>query len=209
LVITFSTDITFGQNFFGLPLGGGDSSYDSSNFATKINSAGVWFKGYNGKGLSATPRVYLIPVGLDIMRPPNDPNLGTREFDVVDQAIPVPFPVGGNDLANPNWIPQDNSLSGPIGQIRQFNRFRAYNDSDPEGNAVETSELVTDTRLVGRSVWNKKWMLIIPGGTFLNDPKEGLDTLILGEKMPNSTARDGHGITDIKLFFETYSYSGN
>ena len=42
LVIPFGTDITFGQNFFGLPLGPGDNSYDSSNFSTKINRLGVF-----------------------------------------------------------------------------------------------------------------------------------------------------------------------
>jgi hypothetical protein len=208
LVITFSTDITFGQNYFGLPLGGGDSSYDSSNFATKINSAGIGFTNYNEQALSTTPRIYLIPVGLDIMRAPDDANLSTREFDVVDQAIPVPFPVGGSDLANPNWIPQNDNLAGPIGQIRQFNRFRAYPLKETD-DGIDLSNLVPDTRLVGRSVWNTKWMLIIPGGTFLNDPKEGLDTFILGQKLPGLQTRDGKGIKDIKLTFQTYGYSGN
>jgi hypothetical protein len=54
-------------------------------------------------------------------------------------------------------------------------------------------------------------MLIIPGGTLLNDPNEGLDTFILGRRIPGDPtgARDGSGIGDIKLFFETYGYSGN
>ena len=39
-------------------------------------------------------------------------------------------------------------------------------------------------------------MLIIPGGTFLFNPDQGLDTFI-------------NSVSDIKIFFQTYSYSGN
>jgi len=68
---------------------------------------------------------------------------------------------------------------------------------------------VTDTRLIGRSVWNTRWLLIIPGGTLLFDPDEGLDTFIDGpEIFPGAGIRTGEGIDDIKLFFETYGYSG-
>ena len=45
-------------------------------------------------------------------------------------------------------------------------------------------------------------MIIIPGGTLLADPDEGLQTLIDG-------INGNPGISDIKLFFQTYSYSGN
>ncbi len=203
LVIPFSTDITFGQNFFGLPLGGGDSSYDSTNFATKINGVAVWFGNYDAAGLSTTPRVYLVPAGLDIMRAPNDATLSTREFDVVDQAIPVPFPIGNSDLTNPSWLPTDN-LASPIGEIRRFNRFRAYHD-----DGFEIGDFTRASRLVGRSVWNTKWLLISPGGTFLADPNTGLDTFISGKIVPGTQTRDGNGNTDILLLFETYGYSGN
>ena len=36
-----------GLNYFGWPLGPGDSAYDASQFATKIASVGVWFEGYD------------------------------------------------------------------------------------------------------------------------------------------------------------------
>jgi hypothetical protein len=39
-------------------------------------------------------------------------------------------------------------------------------------------------------------MLIIPGGTFLYDPNQGLDDFV-------------QSVGDIKIFFQTYSYSGN
>jgi hypothetical protein len=39
-------------------------------------------------------------------------------------------------------------------------------------------------------------MLIIPGGTFLFDADEGLEKFI-------------DSVSDIKIFFQTYAYSGN
>jgi hypothetical protein len=51
-------------------------------------------------------------------------------------------------------------------------------------------------------------MLVIPGGTLNFQGDEGIDRLIQGQLTPDGT-RDGNGITDIKLFFQTYGYSGN
>ncbi len=192
LVIRFPTTINFGFNYFGWPLGGGDSAYDSTLFATKVRSAGVWFSDYNGSGLSVTPRLYLVPAGADIMRSPSGNNLETREWRVVDQKIPVPFPIGFSSLNNPAWIPMNDSLSDTFADVRRFSSFRAYHDS----GIFDPSETSSDTRLIGRSVWNTDWMLIIPGGTFLFDPNEGLDTFI-------------NSVSDIKIFFQTYAYSGN
>jgi hypothetical protein len=45
-------------------------------------------------------------------------------------------------------------------------------------------------------VWNSEWMLIIPGGTLLFNPNQGLDTFI-------------NSVGDIRIFFQSYSYSGN
>ena len=39
-------------------------------------------------------------------------------------------------------------------------------------------------------------MLIIPGGTLLFNPDQGLNTFI-------------NSVGDIRIFFQTYSYSGN
>ncbi|MCL5099413.1 MAG: hypothetical protein M1608_18145 [Candidatus Omnitrophica bacterium] len=192
LVIRFPTTITFGLNFFNWPLSGGDSAYDPTLFATKVRSVGVWFKDYNGTGLSMTPRVYLIPAGADILRSPSGQNLETREWRVVDQKIPVPFPIGFSSLNDPAWIPLNDSLGETYADIRRFSSFRAYHDSG-SFNAAET---ISDSRLIGRSVWNNDWVLIIPGGTFLNDANAGLLKFI-------------DTVSDIKLFFQTYSYSGN
>ena len=199
LVIPFSTEVNFGYNFFGWPLGGGDSAYDPANFATKIRSVGVWFEGYENAGLSSTPRVYLVPVGADVLRTPDGDDFATREWHVVDQKLPVPFPVSDAELSEESWIPVADSLSDILGGIRRFSSFRAFPDS-ALGNLSETeiiaAQSTTDTRLIGRSVWNTQWLLIVPGGTLLADPDAGLDAFV-------------DNVTDIKLFFQTYAYSGN
>lgn len=195
LVIDFTSMVASGKNFFGLPLAGGDNAYDPTNFSTKVSSVGAWFEGYvsNGfsTGLSQTPRVYLIPVGSDVMMYPSDQNLGVRMWKILDQKIPVPFPITGSNLGNPLWRPLD-TLGGTEGEIRRFSSFRAY----PDSGYFSESEMTFDTRLVGRSVWNTRWLLIIPGRTLRADANLGLDTFI-------------NNVTDIKLFFQTYGMSGN
>lgn len=192
IVIPLSTNIVFGNNFFGWPLGGGDSAYDPSHFATRIRSVGVWFTNYNASGLSYTPRVYLVPVGDDILRSPSGDGFAKRAWHVVDQKLPVPYPLGAATLSSETWIPANDSLSEEMGGIRQVSSFRAYHDS----GAFNAAETASDSRLIGRSVWNTKWLLIIPGGTLLNNANDGLNTFI-------------NSVRDIKLFFQTYSYSGN
>jgi hypothetical protein len=192
LVIKFPTSVTFGLNFFGWPLAGGDSAYDPSQFATKIRSAGVWFEGYDGHGLAMTPRVYLFPAGADVLRSPDGNNFETRMWRVIDQKLPLPFPIQGSELRDPNYIPSLDSVNGSFTEIRRFSALRAYHDS---GSFAE-SEVSSDSRLIGRSVWNTEWFLIIPGGTFLNNADDGLNRFI-------------DSVEDIKIFFQTYAYSGN
>jgi hypothetical protein len=163
IVIPFATTINFGLNFFGWPAGGGDNDYDSTKFATKVRSVGVWFANYNnlGGGMINTPRVYLVPVGLDVMRAPTQGDPYIREWRILDQALPVPFPLSAGALNDPTWIPINDSLSEDFAAIRRFGQFRAYHDS---GN-FNPAETITDSRLIGRSVWNTRWLLIIPAGT--------------------------------------------
>lgn len=192
LILRFPSKVTFGLNFFGRDLAGGDSSYDSSRFATRIRSAGIWFQNYDGNGLSQTPRVYFVPVGLDVLRSPNADDFNTREWRVVDQALPVPFPIGNNNLNDPLYIPSVDSLGGIFAAVRRHSAMRAYHDT----GFIQPDALTTDTRLIGRSVWNTDWMMIIPGGTFLANPEAGLDAFIQSN-------------TDILFLLQSFSYSGN
>lgn len=202
LVISFPSEVVEGYNFFGEEAGGQDSSYDSTQFATKIRSVGVWFSNYDQLSLSNTPRVYMVPTGTDVMRSPSGFRGNLREFVVLDQVIPEPFPIGNNELDSAYWLPSVSTLTSQFQPIRRHGRFRAYHDS----GEFSIDEVQRDSRLIGRSVWNKKWMMFIPASTFGNDRDDALDTFINGRKTGVADERDGNGITDIKLFFETYAY---
>jgi hypothetical protein len=128
----------------------------------------------------------------------------TREWRIMDQLVPVPFPVSPADLSNPSWIPLNESVVGTLGEIRKFASFRAYHDS----GSFAPAETISNSRLIGRSVWNTDWMLVILAGTLHTDRNEGLQRFIHGALLPDGS-RDGNGVTDIKIFFQTYSYAGN
>lgn len=206
LVIPFSSTIEFRKNFFGQELAGGDNAYDSTHFATKIRSVGVWFGNFNNalSGVANQPRVYLIPVGIDRMRVPSDDLEQIRSWQVADQALPVPYPLTEAQWLLPDWSMLKDGLGNALFTIRKYPSLRAYHDSGD----FTAAEVVSNTRLVGRSVWNTKWLLIIPGGTLLSDGDEGLDRLIHGVEVAPGV-RSEVGIDDIKIFFETYSHSGN
>ena len=207
IVIPFSTNITPGMNLFGWPLGGGDSYYSPTNFATKVRSVGVWFSNYNSTGMAETPRIYLVPAGEDVLRSPSVSSSEIRTWNVVDQKLPVPFPINQTEMENDsNWIPLVSTLDDEIFQIRRHSDFKAYHDS----GVINESEMKFDSRLVGRSVWNTQWLLIIPGEALLSDPAEGIKRFIYGPEIVGSNGeRTLNGVSDIKLFFHTYAYSGN
>jgi len=202
IVIPFQTNITNGLNFFGWP-GGADPFYAPENFVTKIRSVGIWFSNYDTSIMSPTPRVYLIPVGEDVVRA----DIGEiRSWQVVEQSIPLPFQIGEYELANNfEWIPMNDSVPSPLAEIRRYTRFRAY----PDGG-FNPAEMTYDSRLIGRSVWNTRWLLIIPGHSlYLSDPWEGMERFLFGAPIPGGDGeRTGNGVTDIKLFFKTYAYPG-
>ena len=190
LVIPFSTNIIEGQNFFGNPLGPMDSAYDASQFVTKIAGVGVWFENYDISRLAQTPRVYLLPAGKDVIRPRNSSGR-LRYWDIVEQLLPLPYIIGPADLQDSRWIPRIDGLAGAMYATKSHARFRAY----PYTEEFDPSEMVKDTRLVGRSVWNTEWLLVIPGSALLADPNVGLDRFL-------------EDVTDIYVNFDTYSYAG-
>jgi hypothetical protein len=153
--------------------------------------------------LAATPYVYLIPVGVDSMRsPPLGDADDIRSWTVEDVAIPLPFNIGASQLSSGGFYQSADSLSEPLFTVRKHQAFRPV----PSASFFSTSlygiggtlqrTQYTNNRLIGRSVWNSRWKLVIPGHTLLNDPDEGLERLI-------------QTVRDIKLQFVTYSYSGN
>lgn len=203
LVIPFSTTIEFRKNWFGNELAGGDNAYDSSHFATKVRSVGVWFSNYNnafGGGLANQPRAYLVPAGLDLMRVPSGQMGEIRAWNVVDQALPVPYPFESSSWEQSDWSALKDTLGGELFDIRKHGSLRAYHDAGEWSDG----EVSVNARLVGRSVWNTRWLLIVPGGTLLSDANKGLNRLIYGTDDNTGT----NGVSDVKLIFQTYSYSG-
>ena len=224
IIIEFSTEITPDHNLFGQPLAGGDHAFFVSSFATKIFSVGVVLEGYNGMDdpslnavvtdgnsvadptaafldttlLSATPSVYLIPAGLDVMRsPPLGDQSTIRTWSVEDVTIPMPFNIGGSEFSAKKLYQSTDSLTEDLFSIRKHQEFRPVADAGVfEANAGLSPSVYTNSRLVGRSVWNTRWKLVIPGRSLLNDAEAGLDVLV-------------DALSDIKIHFETYSYSGN
>ena len=224
IILEFSTTIQDGYNLFGQQLAGGDHAFSPTTYATKIFSVGVALEGYKGIDdttangavtgdsstadpdaffldpdyLSATPYVYLIPVGLDSMRsPPLGDQSTIRTWSVEDVTIPLPFNIGASDFSTKKLYQSSDSLTEDLFSIRKHQAFRAVGSADsfPDSGRF-FSTIFTNSRLVGRSVWNSRWKLVIPGRTLHYNPEQGLDVFIKTVK-------------DIKLNFETLSYSGN
>ncbi|MCF7674053.1 MAG: hypothetical protein K9M97_01820 [Akkermansiaceae bacterium] len=222
LVIPFQTTIAEGFNFFGQQLAGGDHGFSPTSFATKIRASGIAFAGYIGMddptsiggeiggiggstppdpdlgfldpdALSATPYIYLIPVGIDSMRsPPLGDVSKVRSWTVNDQAIPLPFNIGNTDFSENAGFLSGDSLSEEPFAIRKHQAFRAV----PAGTVFGSAPGFTNSRLIGRSVWNSQWKIIIPGKTLHANPDVGLQIFL-------------ETVKDVQLFLETYSYSGN
>lgn len=225
LVVEFSTTVTDSLNLFGRELAGGDHYYDSSYFATKIFSVGVALEGYVGmdnpsangsvvnssggaspsdptttfldsQALAATPGIYLIPVGADAMRSPPLGDVSTiRSWTVNDITIPLPFNIGGSEFSTKPLYTSSDSLTEPLFGLRKHAAFRPVSKTSVFNGQLAVSQF-TNTRLIGRSVWNSRWKLVIPGYKLLHDPNEGLDRFV-------------NTVKDIKINYVTYSYSGN
>ncbi|MCI0534484.1 MAG: hypothetical protein L0Z50_04585 [Verrucomicrobiales bacterium] len=154
--------------------------------------------------MAANPYIYLIPVGVDSMRsPPLGDASVIRTWSVDDVAIPLPFNIGGSDFSTAALWQSSDSLTEPIFAVRKHQSFRPVSSANVFGTLVvywASSGLqrsqYTSTRLIGRSAWNSKWKLVIPGRTLLNDPHDGLDRFI-------------RSVKDAKIYFQTYSYAGN
>lgn len=233
LILEFSTTIADGLNLFGRPLAPWDHAFSPSSFATKVYALGVALEGYQGMddpatndgavaesggespddpnvafldpvALAATPYIYVIPVGEDSMRsPPLGDQSVIRTWNVQDVTIPLPFNIGGSDFSSKQFWQTADSLSEPLLNIRKHQAFRPVSTASvltdsgiySTGGEIQRNKY-TSTRLIGRSAWNSKWKIVIPGRTLLNNSDEGLDRFI-------------RSVHDIKLYFMTYSYSGN
>jgi hypothetical protein len=55
--------------------------------------------------------------GLRFLNMPSGNHIEIREWRVVDQKIPVPFPIGFCSLSDPTWIPMNDSLSDAFAAV--------------------------------------------------------------------------------------------
>ncbi|MDB6070407.1 MAG: hypothetical protein JWL81_1578, partial [Verrucomicrobiales bacterium] len=214
IVIPFGTTIEQGLNFFGWPLAAGDHTFSQSSYTTKVHSSGVVFKGYIGmdpyaigtpgaagpassatNALAATPYVYLIPTGVDSMRTPPFGDTNTiRSWAVKDQAIPLPKNLGATAFSSMQFFTPEGSINEELWIRRKHQAFRAVDDGAYFYSTMPAE--FTNSRLIGRSVWNSQWKIVIPAYSLLNQEQTGLD-------------RFTQSVSDIKLFLRTYSHSGN
>ena len=153
--------------------------------------------------MAATPYVYLIPVGLDSMRsPPLGDQSTIRTWAVQDVTVPMPFNIGTSDFSSKRLWQSSESLTEPLFSLRKHQAFRpvptaaVFTPNIYGGSGGLARSQFTNSRLIGRSVWNSQWKLVIPGQTLLNNPSEGLDRFI-------------QSVKDVKLHIVSYSYSGN
>jgi hypothetical protein len=213
LVIEFPSTIQADLNFFGWPGSAGEGArrYNPTYRATRVLSVGIWFSNYDSttRGLNPDPYAWLVPVGADILRVPGSDSFEFRYWQVVEQDLPLPDSLQGILIgALPiDWIPIENALDGTYAKVRRYNAVDVSHD-DPL-NQLSTAKVTSDSFLVGRSVANTRWMLIIPGVALLGDePDEGLRRFINGPLRSDGNGYTGDGVSDIKIYFETLHHTG-
>ena len=202
-VIEFPTTITLGRNFFGNALRAGDRAFSTAEYATKIKSHAIAFPGYDRllqPQLSSSPRVYLVPVGMDRQRTSDSRYPEVREWKVISQRIPTPFVINPGQLAAAEPISGQRGVDGSFVDRIRFSDFRAFTESiggpdgaDPWNDADAAA--ATSSRLYGRSVWNTRWLLIIPGANLGPNPETALQRFV-------------DTVKDIEVQFQTYSNPG-
>jgi len=202
LVIEFPTAVNLAENFFGRPLLGGETTYSSSDYAVKIAGVGLKFDGYDNlalkmsDGLAVEPNVYLVPVGLDYMRTPAGTSRKTLAFRVVDQVMPVPYENIAAAISGDDWV-------SAVASCDDAAVIRRHSTMPVQGSGTSS------TRLVGRSVWNDRWLLVIPASSLSSDRVTALKTFIEGLDTDKDGQVDVPGVSDIEIGIKAYSRSGN
>ncbi|MBF0100187.1 MAG: PQQ-like beta-propeller repeat protein [Desulfobacterales bacterium] len=182
IVIPFSTffDPAGELDIFGWPAKGGSKNFNISHYSTRLLSVGVGFTGYDPTTLRATVFVYLIPTGSDIFKIPSSipvtqGNFTTRIWHVYNSSLPVQ-----NIFARSN-IDNLNSIWTPFSDVKKETGFFApqkYSMIEVTHAFNSPKETLLDPQLVARSVYNNRWILVIPGVNLSKDREEGLKWFI-------------------------------
>ena len=208
IVIPFGSTVESGLNYFG-KASSGDDLLNPDRIAVKLRSYAVRFERYPDLAwpdqLNLTVPVYYIPVGTDILRVPLTGAI--REWNLLDQTLPMPNELFDTDLefvySNDNWRPWQQGVNGGSASLIRRRllpsvRARPEEEDDPD--------LDRGYGLLGRSVWNTRWVMIIPSSQLLGDASylgEGLDLFINGDGTPENP-----GVSDIVLLMDAYAPIG-
>ncbi len=211
IVIPFTTEIE-SRNFFGR---GPELPFGNTNFSitrnAKIRSYAIRLDGVDsGVGIDpqqGTVFVYFLPVGESVLRENNNQPVIEKEpavpWAVVDQFLPLPPQVLGTDAVKRSFNPWRTAAQSGGNFLNAIKRQR-----DSEAQIELGQPLRFNTLLAGRSAWNTRWLLAIPGSqwTSSTDPADvrfKLRQLIYGVQ-----ADPGQhvGITDIRLVIQAYSH---
>ena len=133
------------------------------------------------------------------MRAPAGTTRQTLAFRVIDQVMPLPYECGdvAGLLDDPDWI-VTLSAGDEAATIRRHSTM-----------SVLGGDEVTSKRLIGRSVWNDRWLLVIPASSLSSDRVNALKTFIYGLDSDKDVQIDVPGVSDIEIGFKSYSRSGN
>ena len=129
-----------------------------------------------------------------MLAPPLGDTNTVREWKVDDQALPLPYNLGATAFNGSQFFNANGTLSEQPWIVRKHQAFRPVDD--PAFFYSRIPQEFTNSRLIGRSVWNTQWKIVIPAYSLLEDEQEGLD-------------RFAASVKDIQLFLRTYSNSGN
>ncbi len=120
------------------------------------------------------------------MRSPAGTERAILGWNVVDQVLPLPYTVDSDELDAPDWISTFSGLDGTsdsTSTIRRHSTLRA-------GDGFKSK------RLVGRSVWNDRWLVVIPVSDIDADREKAMKLV-------------EEGVKDIKLGIRVYARQGN
>jgi uncharacterized membrane protein len=213
IVISFSTELD-GRNFFGQ---GPDLPFGNANFSAtrnvKIRNFAIRFDGVDPGPLGADPQsgsvdVYFIPAGDSVLRentnkPDVEDELVTR-WAVVDQFLPPPLLAAEDEVVDRAYNPWV-SMAEAGGNF--LNEIKRHRDAEAQIELGQ-SEHRFNTGLAGRSAWNTRWVLIIPGRqwTSSSDPAVIRHKLLQFIYGATASPTAESGITDIRLVLQGYAH---
>ena len=153
-------------------------------------------------GLSATPYIYLIPVGVDSMRsPPLGDQSEVRTWAVNDVTIPLPFNIGGSDFSTKALYQSSDSLSEPL-----------FNANTRPFRPVSSSALFSWDIYSAQEAWGRpRHQRTLRSAARSGTPAGRSSSRAGRRRQPREEGLDRflQTVKDVRIHLVTYSYSGN